>query len=155
MLDMYNDCSGSAVSTQINSYSTLNCFCTNLVFLPLLKIPERQTKKQATQYDCLPVPSLMGNGDKGTEIVSTVRKQIFCTGPTRAAKAEQKSLVPARQAQQTNEGRSLFICTLWAPTHLSFNKSAGVSPLYSLSGKYLTSDYKLTSKYEEWCIKTK
>jgi hypothetical protein len=34
---------------------------------------------------------------------SKVMKKIFCTGLTRPAKAEQKSLVPARQAQQTNQ----------------------------------------------------
>jgi hypothetical protein len=32
----------------------------------------------------------------------TVRKTLFCTGPTRPAKAEQKSLLPAPQAQRTN-----------------------------------------------------
>jgi hypothetical protein len=37
---------------------------------------------------------------------------IFCTRPTRAAQAEQKSLVPARQAQQTKHGRTPLICTL-------------------------------------------
>ncbi len=37
-----------------------------------------------------------------------MRKTIFCTGPTVAAKGEQKSLVPARRAQQkTNQGRTL------------------------------------------------
>jgi hypothetical protein len=30
---------------------------------------------------------------------------MCCTGPTRAAKEELKSLVPARQAQETNTGR--------------------------------------------------
>jgi hypothetical protein len=40
---------------------------------------------------------LLGDGDKGIEIVYWVRKKIFCIGPTRAAKIEQISLVPARQ----------------------------------------------------------
>jgi hypothetical protein len=31
---------------------------------------------------------------------------MFCTEPTRAAKAEQKSLVQARQVQRTNQGRT-------------------------------------------------
>ncbi len=35
--------------------------------------------------------------DKGIEIVF-VEQKIFCTGPTRAVKAELKSRVPARQA---------------------------------------------------------
>ncbi len=47
--------------------------------------------------------SLLGDGNKGIEIVYGEEKNtVFCTGPTRAAKAEQKSLVPARQAQRTN-----------------------------------------------------
>jgi hypothetical protein len=37
-----------------------------------------------------------------------VRKIIFSTGPTRAAKAGQKSLVLARQAQRTNQERAPF-----------------------------------------------
>ncbi len=51
----------------------------------------------------------------------------------RAAKAEKKSLVPGRQAQRTNQGRTPFICTLWVPIHLSFNSHQG-PPLFSLSG---------------------
>jgi hypothetical protein len=45
----------------------------------------------------LPLPSLLGHGDKGIEIVCGKEKH-FCTGLTRPAKAEQKSLLPARQA---------------------------------------------------------
>jgi hypothetical protein len=63
-----------------------------------------------TQHGCL--PSLRGDGDKRIEIVFGEEKNIFYHGPTSAAKAEQKSLVPARQAQQTNQGRTLFICIL-------------------------------------------
>jgi hypothetical protein len=40
----------------------------------------------------------------------TIGKKIFCTGLTRAAKAYQKSLVPARQPQRTNQGGIPFIC---------------------------------------------
>jgi hypothetical protein len=54
-----------------------------------------RTKRQATQHGCL--PSLLGNGDRAIEIVYGRRKKI-CTEPTKAAKAEQKSLVPAWQA---------------------------------------------------------
>ncbi len=67
-----------------------------------------RTKRQATQHDSL--PSLLGDGDKGLEIV--YGEIFFGTGPARAAKAEQKSLVPARQAQKTNQGWTTFICTL-------------------------------------------
>jgi hypothetical protein len=47
------------------------------------------TKRQATQRSCL--PSLLGDGDKGIEIVYGEEKKIFCTGPPRAAKTEQKA----------------------------------------------------------------
>jgi hypothetical protein len=47
---------------------------------------------QATQHGCL--PSLLGDGDTVIEIVRGEEKKIFCTGSTRAAKAEQKFLVP-------------------------------------------------------------
>jgi hypothetical protein len=40
----------------------------------------------------------------------TARKKIFVLGRPGAAQAEQKSLVPARQAQGTNQGRNPFIC---------------------------------------------
>jgi hypothetical protein len=66
--------------------------------------PETHTKRQATQQGCL--PSLLGDGDKGIEIVYCEEKNILCTGPTRAAKEEQKSLVPAGQAQRTNQKKT-------------------------------------------------
>ncbi len=58
---------------------------------------------------------------------------LFCTGPTRAAKAGQKSLLPARRAPQTNQGKTPFMCTLWVPICLSFNCQQG-PPISSLSG---------------------
>jgi hypothetical protein len=91
---------------------------------------ETHTKRQATQQDCL--PSLLGNGEKRIEIVYG-KEKIFCTGPTRAAKAEQKSFVLARQAQQTNQGWIPFICTLGVPIHLSFDSARGHPSLNSLS----------------------
>ncbi len=60
-------------------------------------------------------------------------KKIFCTGLTRAAKAGYKSLVPARRALRTNQGRAPFICALWVHIHLSFNSQQGPS-LSGLSG---------------------
>jgi hypothetical protein len=76
-----------------------------------MRQPEANTKRQATEHNWLPL--LLADGDKESEekkyfglvrlkqprLVVPVRKNIFCTGPTRAAKTEQKSLVPARQAQ--------------------------------------------------------
>jgi hypothetical protein len=47
-------------------------------------------------------------------------------------KAEQKFLVLARQAQQTNQGRTPFFCTPIIPICLSFKRQQG-SPLSSLS----------------------
>jgi hypothetical protein len=58
--------------------------------------------------DVLPSPSIYCN----TVDVMYDEEKIFCTGPTKAAKAEQKSFVPAQQAQRTNQGRPPFICTL-------------------------------------------
>ncbi len=63
-----------------------------------------------------------------------MRDKISCIGLTRAAKAEQKSLVPARQAQRTNQERTPFICN-HSP---QFQQSAGATPFYcSLSGTLL------------------
>ncbi len=62
-----------------------------------------------TQHGCL--PSFLGDGDKGIEKVYG-EKNIFYTGPTRAAKADKKSLDLSRQALQTNQGRTPFIYTL-------------------------------------------
>jgi hypothetical protein len=64
-----------------------------------LSRPGTHTKRQATRHGCL--PSLLGDEDIGIEIVYGEEK-IFCTEPSRAAKAGPKSLVPA-QAQQTNQ----------------------------------------------------
>jgi hypothetical protein len=50
----------------------------------------------------------------------TVRKKGFCTGPTRAAKTGQKSLLPSRRAQRTNQGRTLVRSTPWVPIYLGF-----------------------------------
>ncbi len=79
------------------------------------------TKRQATQHGWL--PSLLGDGDKSIEIVYD-RKKIFYTGPARAAKAEQKSLVSARQAQQTNKER-----TPSSQQSQQFQQSAVTTPL--------------------------
>jgi hypothetical protein len=75
----------------------------------------RPNQRQATQHGCL--PGLLGDGDKGNEIVYGEEK-LFCTGPTRAAKAE-RTLVLARQAQLTKEGPLSFV--LLVPIHISFN----------------------------------
>jgi hypothetical protein len=48
----------------------------------------------------------LGDGDKG--IGKVYDEEKFCIGATRAAKAKQKSLVPARQAKRTNQEFVLF-----------------------------------------------
>jgi hypothetical protein len=53
----------------------------------------------------------LGDGDKGIEIVYGEEKILF-TGPTRAAKAEQKFLVPARQAKRANQEWTTLIFPL-------------------------------------------
>ncbi len=58
--------------------------------------PETYTKIQATQHGCL--PSLLGAMRTKRLKQCTVRKKISCTGPTREAKAVQKSLAPALRA---------------------------------------------------------
>ncbi len=55
---------------------------------------------------------------------------MFCTGPSESAKAEQKSLVPARQAQPRKD---LFNLYYLSPIDLSFNSQEEL-PLSSLSG---------------------
>ncbi len=71
----------------------------------------------------------------GTDKVKmcTVRKIIFCIGPTRAAKAEQKSIILKRRAQRTDQGRIPSICTLRVPMCLSFNSQqrGGDTPFWS------------------------
>jgi hypothetical protein len=57
-------------------------------------LKETHTKRHATQHDYL--ASLLSDGDKGIEIVYSEEKKYFIV-PNGAAKAEQKSLLLARQ----------------------------------------------------------
>ncbi len=61
-----------------------------------------ETQRWATQHDCL--PRLLGAETKKAKKCA-VKKIIFCTGLTRAG---QKSIVLARQAQRSNQGRTPF-----------------------------------------------
>ncbi len=56
-------------------------------------------KTRDTYSGCL--PSLLGVGDKGIEIVYGEEKDVSYW----AAEADQKSLVPERQAQRTNQNQ--------------------------------------------------
>ncbi len=69
-------------------------------------------QRKAALHDCL--PGLLGVGDTFIEIVCREEKNNL-SRLTRAAKAEQKSLVPARQAKWTNQGGTPFICTPQSP----------------------------------------
>ncbi len=92
--------------------------------------PETHIKRRVTQHDCPSI--LLDDGDKGSGKVYG-KEKIFC-GPTRAAKARQKSLVPATRALWTNQGRrASFICTPWVPICLSFSGQQG-PPHSSVSG---------------------
>jgi hypothetical protein len=59
------------------------------------------------------------------ELVFGEEKYFVRIGPTRAAKIEQKFLIAAQSAQQTNQERIPFICPLCDPIHLSFNSQQG------------------------------
>ncbi len=85
----------------------------------VLSKPETHTKRQATRHGCM--PSLRDDGAKEMKLEYGEEKNNFYWANYRAAKAEQKSLVPARQAQRINRERTSFICILWVPIHLSFN----------------------------------
>ncbi len=92
---------------------TIPLFFKHYPFLSTSCLSETHAKRQATRHDCL--PSLLGDRDNGIEIVY-VMKKIFCTGPTREAKAGQKSLIPARQTQRTRQGRTLSFVLFKSPT---------------------------------------
>jgi hypothetical protein len=89
---------------------------------------QRHTKRQATQHGSL--PSLLDDGDKGIELVYGEKKEI--TGPTTAAKAVHKSLVPERPTQRRKDPFHLSSLSPHAP---HFQQSAGRPPLFSLSAQ--------------------
>ncbi len=99
--------------------------CFLLCVLSWLSRPETNSKRQATQYGCL--PSSLGDGDKRN------RNSVRCTGPTRASKAKQKSCVPARQAQRTKPKKDSFHLYSLSPHSPQFQQSAGATTLYIVS----------------------
>jgi hypothetical protein len=87
-------------------------------------------KKQATQHDCL--PCWLGDGDKAIETVYGEEKNILYRADYRAAKAEQKPLVPAGQAQRTNPKKprkNPFHLYSLSPHSPQFQQSAGATTL--------------------------
>jgi hypothetical protein len=86
---------------------------------------ETHNNRQVAQHGCL--PSLLGDGDKGIEMVYGEEKNILYWVII-AAKAEQKSFLPTRQAQRTNRESTPFICSFSVPIHLTF-KSQQWPPL--------------------------
>jgi hypothetical protein len=73
-------------------------------------INQRQRDRQPSTPDCPQVACWPMGTNKVKKC--TARKIIFCTGLTRAAQAGQKSIVPERRVQRTNQGRTPFICPL-------------------------------------------
>jgi hypothetical protein len=69
-----------------------------------------ETQRQATQHACL--PRLLGEGTNKVNKCA-VRKIIFCTGMTRAAKPVKKKFLyrPDRHNETTKE-ESISFCTL-------------------------------------------
>ncbi len=57
-----------------------------------------------------------------------VRKIIFCTGLTSAAKAGKKSIVPARRVQRTSQERSPYQLSTLSPHSPQFQQSEGATP---------------------------
>ncbi len=97
----------------------------NLTRLHIKPMPE--TRIQATQHDCL--ARLLGVGANKLKKCA-VRKIIFCTKPTRATKARQESIVPARGAQPTKEGPLSYV--LQESPFASVSTGGGATPLKSL-----------------------
>ncbi len=95
----------------------------------LERLKQRHRDRQSSTTAC---PGCWATGTNKVKKCA-VRKIIFCTGLTRAAKAGQKSIVPARKAQRTNQGMTSFICTPRVPVCLSFDSQQG-PPLSGLSG---------------------
>ncbi len=72
---------------------------------------------------------------------------LYGTGPNRSSQGRKKTLVPKRQAKQTNQWRTSLICSLWVPIHCSFNSQQG-PPLSCLSGDNVSS--KMNSSWQAW-----
>ncbi len=90
--------------------------------------PETHTKRQATQL----LAQLTGWwGQRNWKSVQW-KKKYFVLGRLEQLRQKKSSCTIARQAQRNNQGRAPFICTLWVPVHLSFDRQHG-QPLYSLS----------------------
>jgi hypothetical protein len=66
----------------------------------------------------------MGDGDKCIEIEYRVKK-IFYTGPTRAAKAEQKNSCTGTTGPTNKPSKDPFHLYSVSPIHLSFNSQQG------------------------------
>jgi hypothetical protein len=100
---------------------------------PVLAIPpETNSKRQATQYGCL--PSLLGDRDKGIEIVYGEEKSILYWAYYRAVKnAEQNSCVPFTASPTNQPRKDSFLLYSLSPHDLpQFQQSAGSTPLWSL-----------------------
>ncbi len=91
--------------------------------------PETHTKRQATQHDCL--PSLLAMGTKEQKNCM-VWKTIFCTGLTRAAKAEQNNSCNGMTSPTNPPAKDPFNFFSQNPLLPQFEQSAGTIPLQTL-----------------------
>ncbi len=106
--------------------SQLVCYCSQCVTQSNNSVghywPETQTKRNATQHDCL--PSLLGDGEKRIKIIYGEKKKHFVLGLNRAVKEQQKYLAPARQAQRAKQPRKdLFPLSSLSPHSPQFQQS--------------------------------
>jgi hypothetical protein len=84
-----------------------------------------------TQHGCL--PSLLGDGDKEIEILYGEEK-ILCTGPTTAAKAQQKTLVTERQDKIMQPRKYPFHLYSLSSHSAQFQQSTGATTLFPFFG---------------------
>ncbi len=107
----------------------LNC-CVHRVNLLYSTVRHRDTYQETGDPARLPAQL---SGRWGQRNWNSVRwgKRIFCSGLTRAAKAEQNPFELARQLNEPTKDGPLFICSLWVPICPSFISQQG-PPLSSL-----------------------
>jgi hypothetical protein len=95
---------GSACAFPVGRSSSIDLpLCIVLYVIPT----ETLIKRQVTRHDCHASPACWAMGTNDSETVYCEKKNI-CTGPTKAPKAEQKSLVLSRRSQPTNQSCHVY-----------------------------------------------
>jgi hypothetical protein len=93
---------------------------------PSLLCRDAHTKRQATQHGCL--PSLLGNGDRGIEIMFGEEKKIFVLGQQGQLRQD-KNLLYRHDKPNEPTKKELFHLSSLSPYTPQFQQSAGVTPL--------------------------